>query len=72
MMLIRDGALPSNVSGGSNLRNIIRRTFAIISKNSWWKKITWEDYMYIFQKHIEDLEMLYDKFEDYKSFPEIL
>lgn len=30
MILIRDGSLPSNVGGGFNLRNIIRRTFSIL------------------------------------------
>ncbi len=36
MFLIRDGSLPSNVGGGFNLRNILRRTFAILEKNGWW------------------------------------
>lgn len=72
MFLIRDGSLPSNVGGGSNLRNIIRRTFAIMSKNNWWSKMPWEDYMQIFAHHVHDLEGLYGKFEDYSSFSEIM
>ena len=39
MIIIQDGALPSNVGGGGNVRNIIRRTFAILHKNNWWDKI---------------------------------
>lgn len=57
--LIRDGALPSNVGGGSNLRNIIRRTFAVMQKNGWWEKLGWEGYMKIFDYHILDLQELY-------------
>ena len=38
MMVICDGSLPSNVGGGSNIRNIIRRMFSILKKNNWWEK----------------------------------
>lgn len=38
-MIIRDGGLPSNVGGGSNCRNILRRVFAVLKKNDWWNKI---------------------------------
>ena len=70
--LIRDGSLPSNIGGGSNLRNIIRRTFAILSKNNWWEKLTWEGYMELFKYHEKDLEGLCGKFTPYSSFNEIL
>ena len=72
MMIIRDGSLPSNVGGGSNLRNIIRRTFAIMSKNKWWDKVSFEDYMGIFKYHELDLQDIYGVFELYQSFNEIL
>lgn len=29
-MIISDGSLPSNVGGGSNCRNILRRSFALL------------------------------------------
>jgi len=48
-MTISDGSLPSNVGGGANVRNILRRVFAIIKKNNWSK--------------ILDLESLYHLFE---------
>ena len=32
-MAIYDGALPSNVGGGCNIRNVLRRVFAILKKN---------------------------------------
>lgn len=35
LVSIHDGALPSNVGGGYNLRNILRRALLMISKNKW-------------------------------------
>lgn len=32
MVAIQDGALPGNVGGGSNLRNVLRRVFTINEK----------------------------------------
>ncbi len=49
MFLIRDGSLPSNIGGGFNLRNILRRTFSIMDKNKWWDKMSFDDYMEIFE-----------------------
>ena len=34
-MIINDGSLPSNVGGGSNVRNVIRRIFSILKKQKW-------------------------------------
>jgi len=34
-MIIIDGGLPSNVGGGCNARNMLRRVFAILHKNNW-------------------------------------
>ena len=70
--LIRDGSLPSNVGGGSNLRNIIRRSFALMKKHGWWKKIGFEGYLGIFEAHKLDLEGLYGKFKKYESFGDII
>jgi len=36
---ISDGSLPSNVGGGSNVRNILRRIFAITHKHGWFAKL---------------------------------
>lgn len=49
MFLIWDGSLPSNVGGGFNLRNILRRTFSILEKNKWWNILGFEGYMEIFK-----------------------
>ena len=70
--LIRDGSLPSNVGGGSNLRNIIRRSFALMKKHGWWEKIGFEGYMGIFEAHKRDLEGLYGAFGKYESFEDIM
>jgi alanyl-tRNA synthetase len=35
LVSIHDGALPSNVGGGYNLRNILRRSLAFIQKKGW-------------------------------------
>lgn len=72
LMCITDGALPSNVGGGGNLRNILRRTFAIMKKNEWWTKLSFEDYLQVFEKHKDDLEPLYGKFKPYPSFNNII
>lgn len=51
-MAIYDGSLPSNVGGGSNVRNIIRRSFAILKKNGWFEKIGGIDgYIELLDKH---------------------
>lgn len=72
MMIVTDGALPSNQGGGSNLRNIIRRTFAIMKKNNWWDIMKFDDYLELYNKHKEDLTELYGAFKEYKSFNQII
>lgn len=62
-MAIYDGSLPSNVGGGSNVRNIIRRTFAILKKNNWWGKIGGIDgFLEILNEHKKDLALLFGQF----------
>lgn len=39
MMTISDGSLPSNVGGGGNVRNLLRRVFTLINKNGWEEKL---------------------------------
>ena len=38
-MIGEDGSLPSNVGSGSNVRNILRRVFVILTKNKWWESL---------------------------------
>eukprot|EP01016_Furgasonia_blochmanni_P018253 TRINITY_DN2078_c0_g2_i4.p1 TRINITY_DN2078_c0_g2~~TRINITY_DN2078_c0_g2_i4.p1 ORF type:complete len:764 (-),score=336.45 TRINITY_DN2078_c0_g2_i4:2205-4496(-) len=71
-MIIQDGSLPSNVGGGSNVRNILRRVFAILKKNDWWAKLGLDGLLELFEYHKKDLEELYGKFQDYPSFRSII
>lgn len=73
LITISDGSLPSNVGGGSNVRNILRRVFFVLKKNGWWEKIGKMDgLLEIFESHKLDLEGIYGKFPEYKSFAEII
>lgn len=72
-IIIQDGGLPSNAGGGANLRNIIRRVFAIMKKNGWWEKIGHlEGFLRIFEEHKKDLEKIFGPFAEYKSFGDII
>ena len=72
MFTITDGALPSNVGGGGNVRNILRRCFSIMKKNGWWDVLGMEGFLEIFEYHKKDLEGIYGKFPEYKSFRQIM
>lgn len=72
LMTIHDGSLPSNVGGGSNVRNIIRRVFAILKKNQWWDHLGFEGLIQLFESHKKDLEKVFGPFSEYKSFSEII
>ena len=72
LITISDGALPSNVGGGGNVRNILRRVFSIMKKNGWWEKLGMEGFLEIFEKHKEDLAGIYGTFPEYKSFANII
>ena len=72
LLAISDGSLPSNVGGGGNVRNILRRTLAILKKNGWWDKLKMDGYLKIFEMHKKDLEGIYGKFPEYKSFDHII
>ena len=72
LITISDGSLPSNVGGGGNVRNILRRVFFVLKKNGWWEKIGMNGLLEIFNDHKLDLEGIYDKLPEYKSFDEII
>jgi len=73
LITISDGSLPSNVGGGGNVRNILRRCFSILKKNDWWDKIgKMEGFIKIFEMHKKDLEGIYGEFPEYKSFAQII
>lgn len=72
LMTICDGSLPSNVGGGSNIRNILRRVLSILKRNGWWEKLGMEGFVELFESHKKDLEGIYGAFPEYKSFGEII
>lgn len=72
LITISDGALPSNVGGGGNVRNILRRVFSIMKKNGWWDKLGMKGFIDLFEQHKLDLEGIFGKFPEYKSFAEII
>lgn len=61
-MIIYDGSLPSNVGGGANVRNILRRIFAILKKNKWMEKLTIDGLVELMLSHTKDLEGIFGKF----------
>jgi alanyl-tRNA synthetase len=61
---ISDGALPSNVGGGYNLRMILRRALSILERLGWKNMITVED---IAELHIDYLRQIYPELEDHRE-----
>jgi alanyl-tRNA synthetase len=59
---ISDGALPSNVGGGHNLRVILRRALSILERLG-WKKVPLED---IADMHIDYLRQMYPELEEHR------
>ena len=49
LFTISDGALPSNVGGGGNVRNILRRCFSLLKKNGWWDILGMDGFLEIFE-----------------------
>jgi alanyl-tRNA synthetase len=45
LITVSDGCLPSNVGGGGNVRNILRRVFSIMKRNGWWDKFGLEGFL---------------------------
>lgn len=43
-----------------------------MKRNEWWDKFGMEGFLQIFEKHKSDLEGIYGKFPEYKSFDEII
>lgn len=72
-VILYDGLLPSNVGGGGNVRNILRRVLALLHKNDWWKVIGLKGLLDLCECHKNDLEELYGKghFKKYDSLEKI-
>ena len=61
---ISDGALPSNVGGGYNLRMILRRALSILERLGWKNMVTVED---IAELHIDYLRQMFPELEDHRQ-----
>jgi alanyl-tRNA synthetase len=61
---ISDGALPSNVGGGYNLRVILRRALSILERLGWKNVIKIED---IADMHIDYLRQIYPELEEHRQ-----
>jgi len=72
LMAVYDGSLPSNVGGAANVRNILRRVFAILKQRGWDKHIGIKELLTLFECHKLDLAKLYGEFAPYKSFAPII
>src|SRR6187397_1673916 len=62
LFAISDGALPSNVGGGYNLRVILRRAISILERLGWGVKL--ED---IADMHIDYLKQMYPELEEHRE-----
>jgi len=73
LMAVEDGSLPSNVGGAANVRNILRRSFALLQNKGWWEKLGgMAGFLELFNKHKQDLSTIYGPFKEYKSFKSII
>ena len=61
---ISDGALPSNVGGGYNLRVILRRALSILERLGWRNIIRVDD---IAELHIDYLKQMYPELEEHRE-----
>ena len=61
---ISDGALPSNVGGGYNLRVILRRVLSILERVGWKSVIKVED---VADMHIDYLRQMYPELEEHRQ-----
>lgn len=67
LVAIHDGALPSNVGGGYNLRNILRRCWSFIDEYGWNL-----DLANVFEKHIQEFASWYTELKDTGSLYDII
>ena len=72
LMAVYDGSLPSNVGGAANVRNILRRVFAILKNRGWDKQLDLGALLLLFEQHKKDLATIYGPFSEYKSFAPII
>lgn len=73
LFAIEDGCLPSNVGGGGNIRNILRRVFQIIHRNNWYDKLGGvEGIIALFTSHIEGLKGFVPEFKNIRCLHTVI
>jgi len=70
---VEDGALPSNVGGGGNIRTILRRAFSILEEHKWFDKIGGvEGFIYLFKLHMEGLKGFVSEFKNVRCLEDVI
>nr|SOH55371.1 Alanyl tRNA synthetase [Trichomonas tenax] len=70
---IEDGALPSNVGGAGNIRDILRIVFDIIKKRNWLAKLGGVDgIIEIFKSHTKGLEGFFGPFSNLRCLEDVI
>lgn len=72
LFLFRDGALPAGSGGGANLRQLLRRVFALLEGRGWWPRLGEEGLLRLFELHAADLGEIYAESDLPPSLAEIL
>lgn len=73
LFAVEDGALPSNVGGGGNIRSVLRRVFAILKKRNWFEKIGGVDgVLEMFQMHIKGLSGFVPEFKNLRCLDTVI
>lgn len=70
---IEDGALPSNVGGCNNIRNILRRVFSILKTRGWFEKLGGVDgIINLFKMHVKGLAGFTKEFKNLKCLETVI
>ena len=73
LFAIEDGALPSNVGGCCNIRNILRRVFAIIKEHNWFDKLGGvQGIIQLFKMHMEGLKGFVKEFKNVRCLETVI
>ena len=70
---IEDGALPSNIGGAANIRNVLRRAFNILKTRGWFEKLGGIDgVLDIFRMHMKGLEGFFGPFKNVRCLEDCI
>ncbi|OHS94213.1 alanyl-tRNA synthetase family protein [Tritrichomonas foetus] len=73
LFAIEDGALPSNVGGCGNIRNILRRVFTIVKQRNWLDKLGGvKGIIDVFKMHVDGLHGFIKEFKNFKCLETVI